>query len=202
MKDYLVNNKPSFVLGYEVNESNINVLLGDKTIKTISYSEENINYLDRIMEYQHKMYKYNLGASLDKKSIVSSAVVGGVLGATIAISEANNSPNMLFISSAIGVGVFLVGASILGTNKIESSNKDYEKDELCLIYKEQLEKSLKDQSFYNDLPNSLKQKVIDIHTGDDHLCLNSVNNLNLKEMEKLVWKSFDFEEKNKKLVRK
>lgn len=202
MKNYLVNNDPNFVLGYEVDGQNINIMLGDKSSISISYSYENIKYLDELMEEQHKDYKYDPVMYLDRKNIITSAIVGGALGSAVAISESDNISNMVFLSSLIGIGTFFVSSSILGTMKAETSYKDYEKDKLLLIYKEQLENKFQDVSFYNSLSSDLREKVIDIYLGNDHLCLNAINNFNLKDMENLVWKSIEYDTKNKKLLRK
>lgn len=202
MKDYLVNNDPDFVLGYEVDGKNINIMLGDKSRTSISYSDDNINYLDRLMEEQHKNYKYNPAISLDRKNIITSAVVGGTFGTAVAISESDNTSNMFFLSSLIGIGTFFVSSYVLGAMKAETSYKDYEKDELLLNYKEQLEGKFQDVSFYNSLSSDLREKVIDIYIGNDHLCLNAINNFSLKDMENLIWKSLEYDTKNKKLSRK
>lgn len=202
MKNYLVNNDPNFVLGYEVDGQNINIMLGDKSSISISYSYENIKYLDELMEEQHKDYKYDPVMYLDRKNIITSAIVGGALGSAVAISESDNISNMVFLSSLIGIGTFFVSSSILGTMKAETSYKDYEKDKLLLIYKEQLENKFQDVSFYNSLSSDLREKVIDIYLGNDHLCLNAINNFSLKDMENLVWKSIEYDTKNKKLLRK
>ena len=202
MKNYLVNNDPNFVLGYEVDGQNINLMLGDKSSISISYSDENIKYLDELMEEQHKDYKYDPVMYLDRKNIITSAIVGGALGTAVAISESDNISNMVFLSSLIGIGTFFVSSSILGTMKAETSYKDYEKDKLLLIYKEQLESKFQDIFFYNSLSSDLREKVIDIYLGNDHLCLNAINNFSLKDMENLVWKSIEYDTKNKKLLRK
>lgn len=202
MKKYLVNNDPNFVLGYEVDGQNINIMLGDKSNISISYSDENIKYLDELMEEQHKEYKYNPVMFLDRKNIITSAIVGGALGTIVAISESDNTSNMIFLSSIIGVGTFFVGSSVIGAMKAETSYRDYEKDELLLIYREQLESKFQDVCFYNSLSSDLRKKVIDIYIGNDHLCLNAINNFSLKDMENLVWKSIGYDTKNKKLSRK
>ena len=79
MKNYLVDNDPSFILGYEVKDNIIEIMLGNKSTISISYSDENVKYLDDLMEEQHKYYKADSITALDKKSVISSAVVGGAL---------------------------------------------------------------------------------------------------------------------------
>lgn len=202
MKNYLVDNDPSFILGYKVKGNIIEIMLGNKSTISISYSDENVKYLDDLMEEQHKDYKANSITALDKKSVISSAVVGGALGTTSLISESDNTPNAFVFSLVVGTVAFLISSSLIASARSKDSYNDYIKDEIFLNYRDLLEQNFSKTSFYKSLPNSLRKKVVDIYVGKDHLCLNAINNLSLKDMENLVWKNIEFCDKNKKLVRK
>lgn len=202
MKKYLVNNDQNFILGYEIKEELIKVTFLDGKIKYFPYSELAIKFLDNTMKEQHKSYEKGFAISIDKKNIIFSSIISAIIASSILLDESEDNID-IYLTTAVVTGLsFLASALIIGVNKKEEAYRDFEKDELMLKYQELLEKTCSDEEFYNKLPKKLKSKVTDIHTGKDHLCINSINDFTLSEIQNLVLKSINYDEKPKKLIRK
>ena len=202
MKNYLVSNNKNFILGYEVKEELIKVTFSNGEIKYIPRSESAINYLDDVMKDQHELYKKDFELSIDKKNIICSSIISAIIASSILMNETEDNTDV-YLTTAVVTGLsFFASTLIIGVNKKEEAYRDFEKDELMLKYQELLEKTCSDEEFYNQLPKRLKRKVTDIHTGKDHLCINSINDFTLSEIQNLVLKSIDYKEKTKKLIRK
>lgn len=202
MKKYLINNNQNFILGYEVKEELIKVTFSNGEIKCIPYSKLEINFLDNVMKKQHESYKKDPGVFIDKKNIACSSIISAIISSSILMNETEDNTDV-YLTTAVVTGLsFLASTLIIGANKKEEAYRDFEKDELMLKYQELLEKTFNDEEFYNTLPKKIKSKVIDIHTGKDHLCINSINDFTLSEIQNLVLKSIDYNEKSKKLIRK
>lgn len=75
---------------------------------------------------------------------------------------------------------------MLKQSKIEELKDDYSKDTVLLNNYELLEKSIKEESYYNKLSPNLKQKVKDIHNGSLILSINSIRNLNTRDLSNLL----------------
>ncbi|MGN0992628.1 MAG: hypothetical protein ACI4PE_01620 [Bacilli bacterium] len=202
MKNYLVSNNKNFILGYEIKEELIKVTFSNGKIKYIPNSELAINYLDDVMKEQHELYKKAPDVFIDKKSIICSSIISAIIASSLLLDETEDNTD-IYLTTAVVTGLsFLASTLIIGVNKKEEAYRDFEKDELMLKYQELLEKTCSDEEFYNKLPKKLKSKVTDIHTGKDHLCINSINDFTLSEIQNLVLKSINYDEKPKKLIRK
>lgn len=196
MRQYLVGNDPDFVLGYDIIDDKLCILYGDNTIRECDYSFDKVICLDELMEKQHAIYNDDKSfADLSLDNILTSLFLGVVSGFLVVKYKSDVN----FGVSSFTITTF-VSSLIFESLKAKVAHRDYKKDGLLLENKEILELNLKDVSFLDSLPDGLRKKVINIHTGDEHLCLNAIADFSLRDMKNLVRNSTIYNDKA--LVRK
>ncbi len=199
MRKYIVKNDKNFIREYDVKDDVIEVSYGDslenQKIKTLPYSEENVEFLDELMISQYNEYSYNGSINFSANNLLSSSILGTAIGLFVFMDELNNEAGInssIAISIPTAIVLFITAQMAFGTSDSKEAIKDYEKDKLLIENFELLDKIIKTEQSFNQIPRGIRKKVADIHDGNANLGINSVKKLNLKEMEKLVYQSKEY----------
>lgn len=199
MKDYLVEQKGKFILGYVVDEDKITIIYADgsKIKRSISENKEIVESLNHVMENQI-MELDNEDKGIELNSKLSDKFTRNIIEAVGLGAFTIGSIMVLPVSVAIPLSTVFLGRITYNTIKYSNLKKvknDFDKNVLFVNNKKEINEELSNQSNEN-LELNLNRKNKELLA--DNFCklnINSVEYTKLNELKDLV----NYLEKSKEL---
>lgn len=213
MKDYTLTIKDKeerkkqqrkFILGYKVKENKIG-----KKIMVIHYADGNVaSHMEysreveravlylmecQIKKYEPRMQEYEMeykdkleSANFEYKiGALSVCIIAGIIGLNVL------NISMIMFSYLLAIFMFLVGdltLDIFSLVKEKMIINDFNKAYLFTLNKEKINKNMldKDNKFIREISDILDKICIEISDGKKEITINSLDEISLKKLEKVV----------------
>ena len=200
MKNYSLDNESDFILGYKKKDNKIIVRLPKRRKFEIFNTKENEEKIIKKMEHQveyGRLY-FESNRYSDNEKVIKNTTLYLALHSPISILSYNHWGNNFIYKIWLGMVILeagLIGVSTVGYYGTKYYKKDFEKHQLFLKNKKEI------NSFIEENPSCLtginKKTRIEIEDrmvdSEEPININTVNKIKLKELKLLLEKTRFYE---------
>lgn len=187
MKRYIVQSGTTDKISeYNINGELIDIMYANGKTETVPYSSETITYMDELMFQQYKDFDIDMALLLDNHEMGVSAGAGALTMAAYLMTSGSDD-NSLLMATAVGMGTTVALEIFHKIAREEEITEDYRKDRALVENYDVLSAVVNNDETYNSLSEHVKDELKSVHDGTIPLSINSIRNLRIQDISKMLW---------------